>query len=272
MKIGIFDSGFGGILTLRDIHTLLPQYDYVYLGDNARAPYGDRSQDRIYEFTQQGVEFLFSKNCTLVILACNTASSQALRRLQQEWLPTHYPDRHILGIIIPITESVAARKTRKPKKIGLIGTRATVASDAYTRELEKQTGQPVSIVQQACPLLVPFIEEGWENTAPAIMVLKKYLRALKEKQVSILILACTHYPAIKKKIAGIMGRSALVLDPGPIVAESLKRYLARHPEIESALSKNTTIFFYTTDVSDRIRALAQKFWKKPLTLESIHLE
>jgi glutamate racemase len=272
MKIGIFDSGFGGIITLRDIVRFMPEYDYIYLGDNARAPYGDRSQDRIYEFTKQGVEFLFAQDCTLIILACNTASAQALRRLQREWLPSNYPDRRILGIIIPIVEAVAKADLHR-QSIGLIGTRATIQSKTYLKEIEKHCDTLPPIQQQACPLLVPFIEEGWEHTAPATMVLKKYLSPLKQKKVSTLILGCTHYPAIIKKIKRIMGKNVSIIDPGPIVARSLKDYLGRHAEIESTLSRTSTVRFYTTDVSDHIQSLAQKFLgDHNVTLEKVSLQ
>lgn len=272
MKIGVFDSGIGGLTVLSEIMKVLPSYDYCYLGDNARAPYGDRSADVIYEFTRQGVEFLFKQNCTLVILACNTASARALRRLQQEWLPAHYPERKILGIIIPIVEALPTIKTKKKKIVGLIGTRATVLSDTYQTECDKRLPDKISLTQEACPLLVPLIEEGLEQSTPGIMLLKKYLRPLKLKQVSVLILACTHYPLLKKKIRSIMGTQCVIIDPGPIVAHSLKNYLARHPEIEATLAKKAEIIFFTSDFSARTKTLIKKFWKHEITLTKATLE
>lgn len=270
MAIGVFDSGLGGLSVLKAFVKIVPEYDYVYLGDNARAPYGGRSSDRIYEFTKQGVQFLFDRGCALVILGCNSASADALRRLQQEWLPVHYPDRRILGIIIPTAEAIA--KNYSDKKIGIIGTRATVSSDAYIREIAKCIGGVPRIEQVACPLLVPLIEEGWEKTVPAKMIIKKYLRALKGKQIALLVLGCTHYAFIKDTITRVMGKKVVIIDPGVCSARALKTYLEKHPEIESRLEKNKKLQIYSTDTSERIRNLAQRFWGKPLALESIDLD
>lgn len=274
MKIGIFDSGLGGLSVLVPIVDLLPQYDYVYLGDNARTPYGDRSQNRIYEFTVQGVEFLFKQDCQLVILACNSASAFALRKIQQEWLPNHYPNRRVLGIIIPVVEHVTAcyAKQKKPQKVGLIGTRATIQSQVYEKEFKKRSSALPPLVSQSCPLLVPLIEEGWVKETPFRMIIKKYLLPLKQKQVGILILGCTHYPLVKKIIASIMGKRVTLIDPGPVVARSLKNYLSRHTEHETLLSQNKSQSFFTTDTSDRTPALASKFYGKPLSIHKITLE
>ncbi|MBI4599586.1 glutamate racemase [Candidatus Uhrbacteria bacterium] len=270
MTIGIFDSGLGGLSVLKEIVTTLPHYDYVYLGDNARAPYGGRSAERIYEFTRQGVEFLFEKGCAVVILGCNSASADALRRLQQEWLPTTYPDRRILGVIIPAAQEVAQHYA--DKKIGVIGTRATVESGAYGREMEKSMGGPARIEQVACPLLVPLIEEGWEKTVPAKMIVKKYLRALKSKQISVLVLGCTHYAFVKDIIGRIMGENVVIIDPGVCAARALKIYLEKYPDIESRLEKGGACHIYSTDMSERIRHLAQRFWKAPLSIERVSIE
>ncbi len=274
MNIGVFDSGLGGLSILSHIVSSMPQYNFVYLGDNARAPYGDRSQERIYEFTVQGVEFLFKQDCHLVILACNSASAFALRKIQQEWLPTHYPNRRVLGIIIPIVEytSFLVTKSKKPLRLGLIGTRATVQSNVYEKEFAKRSTISISLLSQSCPLLVPLIEEGWMKEAPFRMILKKYLRTLKQKQVNALILGCTHYPLVKKIIAEIMGKRVSLIDPGPVVARSLKEYLSRHSEHELLLSKKGLIHFFTTDTSDRTPSLASKFWGKPISVKKISLE
>ncbi len=258
MHIGFFDSGFGGLSILKQITRILPHYSYIYLGDNARAPYGDRSQDTIYEYTRQGVEFLFRNNCTLVILACNTASARALRRLQQEWLPAHYPDRRVLGVIIPLVESLTTLK--KDANVAIIGTRATIDSNVYAIECLKRGASHISLTQKACPLLVPLIEEGWEKTACARMILKRYLRPLKIKKIRTLILGCTHYTFLQKMIGGIMGTQVRTLDSPNIVARSLKQYLERHSEMEVALSKESSIAFYTTDPSPRAKELAARFW------------
>jgi len=236
-KIGIFDSGLGGLIILKEIIKKLPQYDYIYLGDNARTPYGNRSQDVIYKFTKQAVDFLFQQDCELIIIACNTASAKALRQIQQEWLPQHYTDRRVLGVIRPVVEK--AVEVAK-KKIGVIGTKATVNSQAYIREIEKLNPQ-LEIVQQACPLLVPLVEEGWEKRPETKKILRYYLRALKLVKIDTLILGCTHYPILFKEIRGMMGRKIKVLHSGQIVVDSLVDYLQRHPEIESKLDKNSSV-------------------------------
>ncbi len=270
MIIGIFDSGLGGLSVLKELVTVIPHYDYVYLGDNARAPYGGRSAERIYEFTKQGVQFLFDKGCALVILGCNSASADALRRLQQEWLAGAYPDRRILGVIIPTAEVIA--NTYADKKIGIIGTRATINSNAYVREIEKSSGGQARIEQVACPLLVPLIEEGWEKTVPAKMILKKYLRVLKSKQIGVLVLGCTHYAFIKGMIKLMMGKNVGIIDPGVCAARALQTYLQNHPEIALGLEKKGALHVYSTDTSERIRNLANRFWGSPLVIEKIDLD
>lgn len=270
MKIGVFDSGFGGLTILKDIVKTLPEYDYLYLGDNARTPYGDRSSEIIYEFTRQGVEHLFKNDCIIVILACNTASAHALRRLQQEWLPSHYPNRRILGIIIPIVEKIAS--IPGDRAVGLIGTRATVQSHIYEKELQKRTNNQHPIIARACPLLVPLIEEGWHTTIPAKMILKKYLSPLKNKNIRNLILGCTHYPLLFKSIKKIMGKNINVINPGPIISRSLSDYLQRHPEIESKVHKNGAIIFHTTDMSEKFSSLARKLWGEDIKATSVVID
>ncbi len=277
MSIGIFDSGLGGLTVLKQITKILGEYQYVYLGDNARTPYGDRSAQKVYEFTKQGVDFLFKQGCVLVILACNTASAVALRRLQQEWLPHAYPDRRILGIIIPTVEAIVSLKTKRPKRIGVIGSRATILSNAYGKEIEKRNASLLPILfQKSCPLLVPFIEEGMQKSVPATMILKHYLRSLKQQQVTLLVLGCTHYPIMKKKIQAIMGRSVIVLDPGISIARSLKSYLARHAEIRERLTTHdlaaTQIKFFTSDIAEKFQSTAARFWGKGVPIEKISLE
>lgn len=270
MNIGIFDSGFGGLTILKEIVKLLPEYTCTYLGDNARAPYGDRSENIIYEFTRQGVNFLFKKNCRVVILACNTASALALRRLQQEWLPVAYPDRRILGVVIPVAQEIAS--ARSNEKIGIIGTRATIASNVYKKELEKLGRSDLVIFQESCPLLVPLIEEGWEKTVPATMILKKYLRPLKLKQIKTLVLGCTHYPLILESIHRCMGKNVRILKPGIVIARSLKDYLKRHEEIKRSLKKEGSLSFFSTDSSSRSSSLASHFWGGSLKIVRIDLD
>lgn len=254
--IGVFDSGLGGLTVFRHLLKELPNYNYVYLGDNARVPYGEKSSETIYEYTREAVEFLFKDGCNLIIIACNTASAQALRRLQQEYLPSHYPKRRILGVIRPLAEAAAHQPIGK--KIGVIGTKATVNSRAYTLEIKK-INPNAEVVEQAAPLLVPLIEEGWAKKPETKMILKKYLRPLKTKQIQALILGCTHYPFLYQMIKKIMGRRIMVFEPGEIIAMSLKDYLLRHPELGLSGTSNPTRQYYTTDDSQLFKTLGESF-------------
>lgn len=258
--IGVFDSGLGGLTVLKKFLTELPGYHYLYLGDTARVPYGDKSPEIIYNYTIEAVEFLFKKGCNLVIIACNTASAQALRILQQEWLPLHYPNRRVLGVIKPLAE--AATKDPASKKIGIIGTNATINSGAYTREIN-ELKREVEVCEQAAPLLVPLIEAGKINNPATKLILKSYLTPLKNKKINSLILACTHYPFLKKEIQKIMGQRVLIYDTGKIIALSLKDYLKRHPEL-NIIKNKTTGDFYTTDNSKIFKNLAEKFLAKKI--------
>ncbi len=270
MKIGVFDSGFGGLSVFKAIHATLSEYDYLYLGDSARAPYGNHSHDVIYTYVQEAVEYLFQQDCQLIILACNTASAQALRKLQQEWLPNSpYKDRRVLGVIRPIAEAVA--KQAGKKKIGVIGTRATIEAGVYTKEIQSQLEQQADVLEQACPLLVPLIEEGFSSRPEMKKMLRYYLRPLKDKHVDVLINGCTHYQLLHDTIQRIMGKRVLVLDTASIVAESLQDYLSRHPELETHLTKNKSVAFYTTDDSRRFAKLAGKFFGKPVEAEKVSL-
>ncbi|MCK4540525.1 glutamate racemase [Candidatus Parcubacteria bacterium] len=254
--IGIFDSGLGGLTVLKNFLKALPDYNYIYLGDSARAPYGGRSQDTIYCYTKEAVDFLFARGCELIIIACNSASSQALRKIQQEYLPQKYPGKNVLGVIRPLVEKVAEDKNIK--RVGIIGTRATIESNAYKTELKK-LNPDLEIFQKSAPLLVPLIEEGWNRRPETKSILKKYLRPLKSKQIEILILACTHYPILFKEIKKIMTKRCRVLDSGEIIARGLKNYLARHPEYRVSPAQNTCVNFFTTDDAERFRVMAKKF-------------
>lgn len=244
MKIGIFDSGLGGLLVFKEIIKKLPQYDYVYLGDNARVPYGNRSFEIIYKFTREAVEFLFEKNCQLIILACNTASSVALRKIQQEYLPKKYKDRRVLGIIVPTIEFLDLKNSRQT--IGVIGTKATISSNAYKKEIKK-INPKIRVIEKSTPLLVPFIEEGDINSKALEIILKDYLKIFVKNKIDKLVLACTHYGVIEKNIKKILGKNIKVLSQGKIVAEKLKIYLNNHPEIENRLLKNSKREVYLTD-------------------------
>jgi len=254
--IGVFDSGIGGLTVLRSFLRDLPNYNYLYLGDSARTPYGNKSLDVIYEYTRQAVAFLFERGCVLIILACNTASAKALRKIQQEWLPVHYPDRRVLGVAIPLAE--AGVEVTRFGRIGVIGTRATIESRVHEQELKKLKGD-LRVFGLACPLLVPLVEEGWVGRPETNMILKKYLRQVKSKKVDTLILGCTHYPFLQKDIERIMGKNCRVLNGPDIVAEKLADYLHRHPEIEERLPKGGEVAYCTTDDTGIFRSLGEQF-------------
>ena len=256
--IGVFDSGLGGLSVLKKFLKKLPNYHYIYLGDTARVPYGDKSPEIIYSYTIQAVEFLFKKGCNLVIIACNTASAQALRKLQQEWLPNNYPNRRVLGVIKPLAEAIAENTDNK--KIGVIGTNATINSGAYTREI-KELNPKLKVYEQAAPLLVPLIEEGRINSPETKIILKSYLAPLKAKKINSLILACTHYPYLQKEIQKIIGKVVIVPDTGDIIAISLKDYLKRHPEL-NIVSAKAACDFYTSDNPKSFKDLAERFLEK----------
>lgn len=266
--IGVFDSGFGGINILRGIVKELPEYSYIYLGDTARTPYGTRSKDVVYEFTKQAVDFLFCHNCELIIFACNTASSDALRRIQQEYLPKNYPDKKVLGVLIPAAEE-AITKT-KNNKIGVIATNGTVQSAAFVRELTKLNVK-IKVFQKPCPLLVPLVEEGEHNSKATEIILQKYLKILKSKSIDTLILGCTHYGILENKIKKILGSQVTVISEAHVVPHKLKDYLKRHPEIDKQLDKNGTVSFYSTDLTDKFVILGSKFFGKKIKAYKVSL-
>ncbi|MDO8610420.1 MAG: glutamate racemase [bacterium] len=255
MKIGVFDSGLGGLTILKSLLEQLPEYDYVYLGDNARVPYGNRSPEVIYEFTKQAVDFLFKQDCKIVILACNTATATSLRKIQQEYLLKHFPDRKVLGVIRPTVETVLESGT---KKIGVIGTRATVISASFVKEIMKMNSE-LQVFQQACPLLVPIIEEAeieWEGIE---LILMKYIKELQKNNIDSLILGCTHYGLVEKQIQKAVGNNVHIFSEGTIVAKKLKSYFNNHPEVESCLSKNNQRIYYVTDVNERFKKMMKLF-------------
>lgn len=255
-SIGVFDSGLGGLSILKEILKALPEYDYVYLGDNARVPYGGRSPELIYQFTKKAVDFLFRKqNCFLIIIACNTATAAALRRIQQEYLPKSFPKRRVLGVIRPIVEVIIENKARR---VGVIGTYATVESKAFIKEFKKLAPK-ISVYQKACPLLVPIIEEGETEWKGLELILQRYLKPLKAKKIDNLVLGCTHYGLITSKIAEIMGKKVNITSPGRAVAVKLKDYLKRHPEIEKKLSRTPSRKYFVTDLNKRYIKLIKLF-------------
>lgn len=266
--IGVFDSGFGGISVLRGIVKALPQYDYLYVGDTVRAPYGTRSKEVVYEFTRQAVDFMFANGCKLIVLACNTASSDALRKIQQEYLPKHYPDRRVLGVLIPAAEEAVGRT--KNGKVGVIATEGTVRSEAFVRELTKINPR-VKVIQQACPLLVPIVEAGEHHSKVARLMLETYLKPIRRSGVDTLILGCTHYGILEHQIKRIVGPCVRVVSESVIVPDKLKDYLGRHSEIERTLSKRGARVFYSTDLTDAFSKLGSKFFGKPIKAEKIML-
>ncbi|MEA2112828.1 MAG: glutamate racemase [Patescibacteria group bacterium] len=268
-SIGIFDSGFGGLDILKTIIRKFPEYNYVYLGDTARTPYGTRSKEVIYEFTSQAVKSLFENNCELIILACNTASSDALKTIQQEYLSKHYPDKKVLGVLIPTAEE-AIKKT-KNNRIGVIATEGTIRSNSFKKELEKLNSK-VKVFQKACPLLVPIVEAGEQNSEFTKMVLNKYLEPLKKQNIDTLILGCTHYGILSKKIKDIMGNNVLVLSEAKIIPKKLENYLEKHSDIESKLGRNKKRIFYSSDLTDRFILLGSKFFGKTIKVEKISLK
>ncbi len=263
MKIGVFDSGLGGLFTMKSVVKSLPEYDYVYLGDTKRLPYGSRSHETIYEFLKEGVDFLFSKNCALIIVACNTASAEALRTLQQEYLPKKYPNKKVLGMIVPIVEECAQYKT-----VGLIGTSATIASGAYQKESARQ-GAKTKIVGLPTPLLVPIIENG--ETKWITPVLKEYIKKFANKKIEALILGCTHYAIIKKEIASLVPKKVTIISQDEIIPKKTKNYLIRHPEIAIELSRGKTREFFVTDITPTFQKTAKKWFGKGVILETATL-
>jgi len=266
--IGVFDSGFGGLVVLREFLGLLPQYDYLYLGDNARIPYGTRSDRVVIRFTRQAVDFLFRQGCQLIILACHTASAKALRTIQQTYLPEHYPGRRILGVLIPTVEEALAASPRK--RIGVIGTEGTVTSRSFELELHKLDPQ-VRVFQQACPLLVPLIEEGEQDWEGTTMILRRYLASIQQAAVDTLILGCTHYSILKDRVAAIMGDGARLICSGQVTASKLVDYLQRHPEMEARLSRGKSRRYLTTDLTPRFQHLASLFMGRSLNSEVVEL-
>jgi glutamate racemase len=265
--IGVFDSGFGGLVVLREFLRVLPDYDYLYLGDNARIPYGTRSDRVVVRFTEQAVDYLFRQGCQLIVLACHTASARALRRIQQVFLPAHYPEHRVLGVLIPTVEEAVARS--RQKRIGVIATEGTVTSQSFELELKKLDPN-VTVLQQACPLLVPIIESGeqeWEGTE---MILRRYLAPFQGR-VDTLILGCTHYSILKEKIRSILGNGQELICSGQVTAARLVDYLARHPEMERRLSRGGTRQYLTTDLTPRFAQLASLFMGHPLSSEVVEL-
>ncbi len=268
--IGVFDSGYGGLTVLKEIVKQLPEYDYIYLGDNARAPYGTRSFETVYQYTLECVQQLFSMGCELVILACNTASAKALRTIQQKDLPLIAPDRRVLGVIRPTTEIVG--KYTKTGHVGVLGTSGTIASDSYPIEIAKFYPQ-LKVVQEACPMWVPLVENNEFENEGADFFIQKNINSLlsKDKNIDIIILGCTHYPLLLNKIKKYLSPNITLLSQGEIVAESLIDYLKRHVEIEQKSSKGGSVEFYTTDSPENFDKAALNFFGSAVASKHVSL-
>lgn len=266
--IGIFDSGYGGLTVFKEIIARLPQYDYIYLGDNARSPYGTRSFETVYQYTLQAVNWFFNRGCPLVILACNTASAKALRSIQQNDLPAMAdPSRRILGVIRPTTE-VIGRFTHS-NKVGVMATNGTVSSGSYPIEIHK-FWPGMEVFQQACPMWVPLVENNEYNNEGADYFIKKYTGELlaQNSGIDTILLACTHYPLLKDKIAKAVPSNVSLLSQGEIVADSLADYLQRHPEMESRVSRHAQTSFFTTDDTSDFNEKATVFFGE--RIDSMH--
>ncbi len=245
----------------------LPEYSYMYLGDNARAPYGSRSHEVVYNFTREAVEFLFSQGCSLVILACNTASSHALKRIQKEYLPFYHPEKRVLGVIIPTVEDII--ESNSAKRVGVMATEGTVSSNAYNIEIKK-VDPHIEVFQKACPLLVPILESGEKNSKVTEIVLRKYLEPLLKKRIDSLVLGCTHYGLLEDKIEEVLrGKGIRVVVEDRIVASKLKDYLKRHPEIEQRLRRRPEIKFFSTDLTEKFTLLGSDFFGKSIKVQKI---
>ncbi len=268
--IGIFDSGYGGLTVLKEIVRVLPGYDYIYLGDNARSPYGSRSYEVVYFFTLECVKKLFSMGCQLVILACNTASAKALRTIQQKDLPIIDPTRRVLGVIRPSAEVIGHYS--KTGKIGILGTPGTVNSNSYPIEIKKFFPE-IEVYQQACPLWVPLIENNEYNEPGADYFVKKYIDNLLKinNNIDAIILGCTHYPLLLHKIKEYVPAKINVISQDHIIAESLKDYLTRHPEMDVKCSKNGTRNFYTTDSAEIFDRQASIFFGREIKSQYLAL-
>ncbi|MFZ1259954.1 MAG: glutamate racemase [Chitinophagaceae bacterium] len=269
--IGVFDSGYGGLTVLKEIIKKLPEYDYLYLGDNARAPYGNRSFETVYQYTLQCVKWFFEQNCSLVILACNTASAKALRTIQQNDLPVIAPGNRVLGVIRPTAEIIGTFS--ETKSVGILATNGTVASQSYPMETAKFFPD-LKVYQEACPMWVPLIENEEYHSHGADFFVKKNLHNIfeKGKDIDVILLACTHYPLLKEKIEEYLPVGVKLISQGEIVATSLTDYLARHPEIESRCSKNGQRIFYTTDSTEDFDNHATTFYGQPISSKHVDLE
>lgn len=268
--IGVFDSGYGGLTILSEFQRLMPSYDYCYLGDNSRAPYGSRSFDIVYEFTLQAVEELFARGCNLVILACNTASAKALRTIQQKDLPRLGSDKRVLGVIRPTAEIVG--EISKTKHVAIVGTQGTIQSGSYPLEINKFYPE-VKVLGEACPMWVPLVENLEFNKPGADYFVKQHLNRVFSRDLSIdtLVLGCTHYPLLMDKIKQYLPSGVKLISQGEYVAKSLQDYLLRHPEMEQVCTKNGLTEYLTTESPEKFSDMAEIFLKKAVDVKRVTL-
>lgn len=268
--IGIFDSGYGGLTIFDRIHQRMPGYDYIYLGDNARTPYGMRSFEVVYQFTRQAVYRLFALGCQLVILACNTASAKALRSIQQLDLPGWDASRRVLGVIRPTVERVDS--ISRTKHVGVLGTSGTIASCSYTIEIHKLFPH-IQVTGEACPMWVPLVENNEFDSQGADYFVRKHLDHLlsMDPMIDTLILGCTHYPLLSNKIRSFLPEGITLFSQGECVAESLEDYLYRHPEMDSKLTRGSTCRFLTTEAAEKFSETASIFLNVPIKVSQIDL-
>jgi glutamate racemase len=269
--IGIFDSGYGGLTILSEIQALMPQYDYCYLGDNSRAPYGSRSFEVVYEFTKQAVETLFDMGCNLVILACNTASAKALRTIQQNDLPRINPEKRVLGVIRPTAEIIGS--VTKSRHVGILGTAGTIQSESYPIEINKLFPD-IKVTGEACPMWVPLVENREYESEGADYFIRKDLNNIlsKDPRIDTLILGCTHYPLLLDKIRKFLPRGVSALSQGEYIARSLQDYLRRHPEMDDVCTKGGVSRYFTTESSQKFSDAATIFLNKEIEVDHITLE
>jgi glutamate racemase len=267
--IGVFDSGYGGLTILSEIRKNLPEYDFLYLGDNARAPYGNRSFEIVYEYTLEAVKLLFNQGCHLVILACNTASAKALRTIQQQDLPHLAPHKRVLGVIRPSAEEIGL--LTHTKHVGILATEGTVQSQSYVMELQKFSPEIV-VNQHACPLWVPLIENHKHDSAAGKEIISEDLKTLlaKDTKIDAIVLGCTHYPLVQNYLQSIVNKEIKIISQGAIVVKKLQEYLKNHPEIDSNCSKNGTVKYLTTEENHIFDQNAASFLGIEVHSESIH--
>jgi glutamate racemase len=264
MRIGIFDSGLGGLIIAKAIRKIMPQYDYVYLGDTKRVPYGNRSHETVFEFTKQAVDYLFKKeNCAIIIIACNTVSAQSLKKIQQEYLPKNFPNGKVLGVLIPTAEECV-----KFKRVGILGTLGTVSSNTFPTEIKK-INKVIKVFQNSASMLVLLAEEGEKVLAKEFI--KKYLKPFSNKKLDAVALGCTHYPFYKNEIRKFLGPKIKVISQDEIIPKKLKDYFSRHPEVTKKLSRNGRTKILVTDITKNITKLSKKWFGKNSKPERVNL-